>query len=207
MAIIARSKKTARNIFIIYHLSFSKAALCAALHSCFFALTGTCSLILALLGIEGVTDGDVETVITASCFLQSVEETAVMSHILYATLEHIADAGTQAQGIVLQPALLYHNCQLCLKRKVLFRSKKKIGLLNVTSVLPVALCGSSNVIVFQNFCPPMVQLGLYTPHVGLAERKMARLRTGSGRLACFSNITPSLLYAIGICVMVLSRRS
>ena len=35
-----------------------------------------------------------------------------MSHILYATLEHIADAGTQAQGIILQPALLYHKTEV-----------------------------------------------------------------------------------------------
>ncbi len=32
-----------------------------------------------------------------------------MSHILYATLEHIADAGTQAQGVILQPTFLYHK--------------------------------------------------------------------------------------------------
>ena len=36
---------------------------------------------------------DVQAVATASCFLQSVEETTIVSHILYATLEHIADTG------------------------------------------------------------------------------------------------------------------
>ena len=81
-------------------------------HALPLGFTCTGSLIFTLLGIEGVTDRDVQTVATASCFLHSVEETTVMSHILYATLEHIADAGTQAQGIVLQPALLYHKTEV-----------------------------------------------------------------------------------------------
>ena len=81
----------------------------AVAHALPLGFTCACSLILALLGIEGVTDRDVQTVATASRFLHSVEETTIMSHILHATLEHIADAGTQAQGIVLQPALLYHK--------------------------------------------------------------------------------------------------
>ena len=68
----------------------------AVAHALLLGFTCTCTLILALLGVEGVTDGDVQTVATASCFLHSVEETTIMSHILYATLEHIADAGTQA---------------------------------------------------------------------------------------------------------------
>ena len=82
------------------------------LHSLTLSLSGTSALILALLGVEGVTDRDVQTVATASCFLHSVEETTIMSHILYATLEHITDAGTQAQGIILQPALLYHKTDI-----------------------------------------------------------------------------------------------
>ncbi len=66
----------------------------AVAHALPLGFTCTCSLILTLLGIEGVKDGDVQTVATASCFLHSVEETTIMSHILHATLEHIADAGT-----------------------------------------------------------------------------------------------------------------
>ena len=84
----------------------------AVAHALLLGFTCTCTLILALLGVEGVTDRDVQTVATASCFLHSVEETTIMSHILYATLEHIADAGTQAQGIILQPALLYHKTEV-----------------------------------------------------------------------------------------------
>ena len=81
----------------------------AVAHALTLGFTCTSSLILTLLGVEGVADRDVQTVATASRFLHSVEETTIMSHILHATLEHIADAGTQAQGIVLQPALLYHK--------------------------------------------------------------------------------------------------
>jgi hypothetical protein len=81
----------------------------AVAHALLLGFTCTSSFILALLGIEGVTDRDIQTMATASCFLHSVEETTIVSHILHATLEHIVDAGTQAQGIVLQPALLYHK--------------------------------------------------------------------------------------------------
>ncbi len=39
------------------------------LHSLLLGFTCTCTFILALLGVEGVADGDVQTVATASCFL------------------------------------------------------------------------------------------------------------------------------------------
>ena len=84
----------------------------AVAHALPLGFTCTSSLILALLGVEGVADRDVQAVATASCFLHSVEETTIVSHILYATLEHITDAGTQAQGIILQPALLYHKTDI-----------------------------------------------------------------------------------------------
>ena len=77
---------------------FDKWTLITA-HSLTLSLSGTSALILALLGVEGVTNRDVQAVATASCFLHSGEETTIMSHILNATLEHIADAGTQAQSI------------------------------------------------------------------------------------------------------------
>ena len=84
----------------------------AVAHALLLGFTCTGSLILTLLGIEGVADRDVQAVATASCFLQSVEETTIVGHILHATLEHVADAGTQAQGIVLQPAFLYHKTEV-----------------------------------------------------------------------------------------------
>ena len=87
---------------------FDKWTLITA-HSLLLGFTCACSLILALLGIEGIADRDVQTVTTASCFLHSVEKTTIVSHILYATLEHIADAGTQSQGVILQPTFLYHK--------------------------------------------------------------------------------------------------
>ena len=90
---------------------FDKWTLITA-HSLLLGFTCACSLILTLRGVEGVTNRDVQAVATASCFLHSVEEATIMSHILYATLEHITDAGTQAQGIILQPALLYHKTDI-----------------------------------------------------------------------------------------------
>ena len=90
----------------VLNYSFLSVVSVAVAHTLLLGFTCTSSLILALLGIEGVTDRDIQTVATASCFLQSVEEATIMSHILYATLAPIADAGTQAQGIILQPALV-----------------------------------------------------------------------------------------------------
>jgi len=79
-----------------FHTFYHKTSVLsvAVAHALLLGFTGTCSLILALLGIEGVTDRDVQTMATASCFLHSVEEATVLSYILYATLEHITDAGT-----------------------------------------------------------------------------------------------------------------
>lgn len=66
-------------------------------HTLLLSFTNTCSFILTFLGVEGAADRDVQT--EASRFLHTVEETTVLSHIQHATLEHIADAGTQAQSI------------------------------------------------------------------------------------------------------------
>ena len=64
------------------------ASLIAVAHALLLGFTCTCAFIFALLGVEGVADRDVQTVATASCFLHTVEESTILSYILYATLEH-----------------------------------------------------------------------------------------------------------------------
>ena len=83
-----------------------------AAHSLLFCFTCTSSLVLALRSIESVADGDIQTMAAASGGLLTVEESTVLSNILYAALEYVADAGSQAECIVLQPILLHYEAEI-----------------------------------------------------------------------------------------------
>ena len=82
------------------------------LHSLTFCLSGTSALVLALRGVEGVAQRDVQTVVAACLTFPVGVSAAVLTHILNTTLEHIVDRGTQTEGIVLQPTLLNGKAEI-----------------------------------------------------------------------------------------------
>ena len=79
------------------------------LHSLTLSLSGTSALILALRGVEGVAQRDVQTVVAAHLALCHLITATTHAHVLNATLQHVADAGTQTERIILQPTFLNHE--------------------------------------------------------------------------------------------------